>query len=142
MLKTLLASASLSFAFLLLPLGSVSPISTSGSAGLSTAHAIDIGIELGGDDDGPTIGISGGDDDEGGAGDDEGDSAGDDDDDGGDRRISCSRGKRIVENAGFRRVRERDCKGKNFRYTGRRKGDNFEIRVSSRNGRIVSVSKR
>jgi hypothetical protein len=135
MLKTLLASASLSFAFLLLPLGSVSPISTIGAAGLSSAHAIEIGIDLGGDDDGPTIGIGGDDDDDG-------PDAGDDDDDDGDRGISCQRGKRIVENAGFRNVRARDCNGKNYRYTGRRKGDNFEIRVNSRNGRIVSVRRR
>ncbi len=136
MLKTMLASASLSLALLFLPLGSIGPITTLGSAGLSPAHAIDIGVEVGGgdDDDEGGIGITlGGGDDEDGA---------DDDDDGDRRGISCNRGKRIVENAGFRRVRARDCKGKNFRYTGRKKGDDFEIRVNSRNGRIVSVRRR
>ena len=134
MLKTLLASASLSLALLFLPLGSFGPITTLGSAGLSPAHAIDIGVEIGGgddDEDGGGVSIELGGDDE--------DDADDDDDDGDRRGISCQRGKRIVENAGFRRVRIRDCKGRNFRYTGRKKGDNFEIRVNSRNGRIVSV---
>jgi hypothetical protein len=136
MLKTLLASASLSLALLFLPLGSIGPITPLGSAGLSTAHAIDIGVEIGGDEDEGGVGIElgGGDDDDDGAGADD-----DDDDDGGNRGISCRRGKRIVENAGFRRVQVRDCKGRNFRYTGRKRGDTFEIRVNSRNGRIVSV---
>ena len=135
MIKTLLASASLSLAFLLMPMGSFGPVTTSGTAGLSQALAIDIGIELGGDDDdGPTIGI--------GIGGDEDDDANDDDDD--DRRpkaISCQRGKRIVENAGYRNVRTRDCTGKNYRYQGRRKGGEYVISVS-RFGKILGVRKR
>jgi hypothetical protein len=88
MLKTLLTSASLSLALLFVPLGSVGPLTTSGTAGLSPAHAeygFDVGgIQLGGDDDdGPTIGfgIGGGD---GEDDDDDGDDEAGDDDDGGD----------------------------------------------------------
>jgi hypothetical protein len=141
MMKTLLASASLSLVFLLTPSGAFGPVTTFGTAGLSPAHAIDIGVEVGGDDDddGPTIGIGvdGGDED-----DDDGDSAGgDDDDDDGPKAISCQRGKRVVEDAGFRRVRTRDCTGQNYRYFGRKKGDEFEITVS-RFGRILSVRSR
>jgi hypothetical protein len=141
MMKTLLASASLALAFLLMPSGAFGPVTTFGTAGLSPAHAIDIGVEVGGgddDEDGPTIGIGiGGGDDE-----DDGDSAGgDDDDDDGPKAISCQRGKHVVENAGFRRVRTRDCTGKNYRYYGRKKGDEFEIAVS-RFGRILSVRAR
>jgi hypothetical protein len=144
MLKTLLTSASLSLALLFLPVGSFGPVTTIGAAGLSPAGAIDIGIELGGDeDDGPTIGVGvGGGDDEDEGGDDDGDSAdGDDDDDGGEKAISCQSGKRVVERAGYRSVRVRECTGKNYRYTGRKKGDSFEI-VVSRFGRIVSVRRR
>ena len=86
MLKTLLASASLSLALLFLPLGSFGPITTLGGAGLAPAHAIDIGVEIGGgddDEDGGGVSIELGGDDEDGA---------DDDDDDGDRRgISCQR---------------------------------------------------
>jgi hypothetical protein len=80
MLKTLLASTSLSLVLLCIPMGSVGPFSTSGAAGLAPAHA-EFGISLGlggGDDDegGPTLGfgLSGGDDE---------DDAGGDDDEGG-----------------------------------------------------------
>jgi hypothetical protein len=58
---------------------------------------------------------------------------------GGKGRISCYRGKRIVENAGFRRVQTRSCGGRNFRYTARRRGDSFVVVVDSRRGRIVDV---
>jgi hypothetical protein len=79
MLKTLLASTSLALALLFVPLGSSGPLSTTGAAGLSPAHAefgVEFGLGGGDDDDGPSIGfgIGGGDDDD----DDEGD---DDDDD-------------------------------------------------------------
>jgi hypothetical protein len=147
MIKTLLASAGLSCAFILLPLGTAGPISIIGTAGLSSAKAIEIGVDVGGDDEeGGGITIGGGDDDDEGEGGGisigiggDGDDA---DDDEGDSRISCSRGRRAVEKAGFRNVRERNCKGDTYRYTGSKKGDNFEVRVSSRNGRIVSVRKR
>jgi hypothetical protein len=47
MLKTLLASSILSLVLLFAPLGAISPISGSGTAGLSPAHA-EFGIGLGG----------------------------------------------------------------------------------------------
>jgi hypothetical protein len=55
------------------------------------------------------------------------------------KQISCRRGADIVEDAGFRRVRPRNCDGRNYRYTGRRHGDNFLIVVDSRRARIVDV---
>jgi hypothetical protein len=58
---------------------------------------------------------------------------------GGQKRISCHRGRRIVENAGFRRVATRSCSGRNYRYTGRRRGDGYLIVVDSRRARIVDV---
>jgi hypothetical protein len=77
MSKTLLASTSLALALLFVPFGSSGPISTTGAAGLSPAHAefgVEFGLGGGDDDDGPSIGFSigGGDDD---------DDEGDDDDD-------------------------------------------------------------
>jgi hypothetical protein len=56
-------------------------------------------------------------------------------------KISCRRGERIVERAGFRRVRARDCSGRRYIYTGRRHGDQFRIRVDSRRARIVDVDR-
>lgn len=58
---------------------------------------------------------------------------------GGKNRISCGRGRRIVEDAGFRNVRPRNCDGRNYRYLGRRHGDTFVIVLDSRRGRIVDV---
>jgi hypothetical protein len=55
------------------------------------------------------------------------------------KEISCRRGQELVEDAGFRRVRARNCDGRNYRYTGRRRGDNFLIVVDSRRARIVDV---
>lgn len=115
MLKTLLATASLSLAMLVMPV-SYGPLKPVGSAGISPALA-DIDVEIGiGDDD---------------------DDRFDDDDDRG--RISCHRGRRIVENAGFRRVRPRDCGGRIYRYIARRHGDTFIVGVHSWRARIVFV---
>jgi hypothetical protein len=58
---------------------------------------------------------------------------------GGKHRISCGRGRDIVEDYGFWRVRPRDCSGRNYRYLGRRHGDTFMITLDSRRGRIVDV---
>jgi hypothetical protein len=84
MLKTLLLSSSLALALLLMPLGSMGPLATTGAAGLSPAHAefgVEFGLGAGDDDEGPTVGfgIGGGDDDD--EDDDEGGYGGDDDDD-------------------------------------------------------------
>ena len=54
-------------------------------------------------------------------------------------RISCRRGTTIVRNAGFDRVRVRDCAGDVYSYSGRRNGATFLIGVNSSGGRITSV---
>ena len=56
-------------------------------------------------------------------------------------KISCRRGERIVERAGFRRVSPRDCSGRRYVYSGRRNGDRFLIKVDSRRARIVDVDR-
>ena len=56
-------------------------------------------------------------------------------------KISCRRGERIVERAGFRRVQPRDCRGRRYVYTGRKGGDRFVIRVDSRRARIVDIDR-
>jgi hypothetical protein len=59
---------------------------------------------------------------------------------GGKDRISCGRGRRIVEDRGFRDVRPRNCGGRNYSYFGRRGGGRaFIITLDSRRGRIVDV---
>jgi hypothetical protein len=58
---------------------------------------------------------------------------------GGRGRISCGRGRNIVEDHGFRNVRPHNCDGRNYRYIGRRHGDTFIITLDSRRGRIVDV---
>jgi len=83
--KTLLASASLSLALLFSPLGSLGPITILGSAGRSPAHA----IEIGGDEDEGGVGILVA----------------------AMTMMARVRGKRVVENAGFRRVQVRIAKG-------------------------------
>jgi hypothetical protein len=63
-------------------------------------------------------------------------------DDGYDRspaRISCNRGAAAVRNAGFDRVRARDCNGDTYSYSGRKNGATFLIGVNSSGGRITSV---
>jgi len=58
------------------------------------------------------------------------------------RRISCQRAKRIVRNHGYHRVRARDCRGKQYSFTGRKRGRNYVIKMRSRTGRIYSVRRR
>jgi hypothetical protein len=53
--------------------------------------------------------------------------------------ISCDEGRWTVREAGFRKVRVRECDGRTFTYIGKRHGERFEIRVSRRHGNIVSV---
>jgi hypothetical protein len=58
----------------------------------------------------------------------------------GGNRISCGRGRRIVEDHGFWNVRTRDCSGREYRYIGRRdRGRTYIIILDSRRGRIVDV---
>jgi hypothetical protein len=47
MLKTLLAASSLSLALMVLPVSSIGPFSTSGAAGLTSAHAVDVDVDGG-----------------------------------------------------------------------------------------------
>ena len=58
---------------------------------------------------------------------------------GGKYRISCRRGAEIVEDHGFRRVRARNCSGRNYEYFGRRRGDGYLIKLDARSGRIWGV---
>ena len=53
--------------------------------------------------------------------------------------ISCDDGSQAVRNIGFRKVRPVDCSGRSYTYKARRKGNPFIVKVSSRNGRILSV---
>jgi hypothetical protein len=54
-------------------------------------------------------------------------------------RISCDDGSQAVRDVGFRKVRPIDCSGRNYTYKARRHGNPFVVRVSSRNGRVISV---
>lgn len=53
--------------------------------------------------------------------------------------ISCGEGAGIVASRGFRNVQVRECNGRVFRYTAFRRGEPFEVRVSSRTGEITLV---
>jgi hypothetical protein len=54
-------------------------------------------------------------------------------------RISCPRGRRIVERSGFYRVVPRDCGGRNYTYSAFRKGRPWIVRLNSFNGRIIAT---
>jgi hypothetical protein len=56
------------------------------------------------------------------------------------RRISCNTGRRIVDNSGFNRVRAVDCDLPGYRYTARRNGQKYMVRVNGR-GVITGVSR-
>jgi len=58
------------------------------------------------------------------------------------RRISCKRAKRIVRNHGYHRVRARDCRGKTYSFSGRKRGRTYIIKLRSRTGRIFKVFRR
>jgi hypothetical protein len=53
--------------------------------------------------------------------------------------ISCGQGLRIVAER-FNRVRVVECRGRAYTYLGRRHGDDFQILLSSRSGRIIDVN--
>lgn len=53
-------------------------------------------------------------------------------------RVSCREGAEIVSER-FSRVRIVECGGSVYTYLGRRYGDTFEIRLSSRTGRILGA---
>ena len=54
-------------------------------------------------------------------------------------RISCGRAHNIVETHGFNRVSNRDCSGKYYAFTGRKKGHRYLVSVNSYTGRIVGT---
>lgn len=58
---------------------------------------------------------------------------------GGKKRLSCGRGRRLVEDYGFHRVQPRNCNGRYYKYIGRKRGDTFIITLDSKRGRIVDV---
>ena len=53
------------------------------------------------------------------------------------RRISCARGAELIREHGFRNVRRIDCRGRYFVYRAERRGNRFEIALSSRDGQVV-----
>jgi opacity protein-like surface antigen len=54
--------------------------------------------------------------------------------------ISCSAGRRIVDRSGFNRVKAVDCELPGYRYTARKRGQKYMVRVNGR-GVITSVSR-
>jgi len=55
-------------------------------------------------------------------------------------RISCNRGRKIVQNNGFWDVRARKCGGRYYQYFGRRnKGRTFIITVDAKRAYITDV---
>jgi hypothetical protein len=53
--------------------------------------------------------------------------------------ISCDDGSQAVRDIGFRKVRAIDCSGRRYTYQARRHGSTFIVKVSSRNGQVLSV---
>jgi hypothetical protein len=53
--------------------------------------------------------------------------------------VTCREGRRIVRERGFSDVRPIDCNGRSLVFSARERGQPVEIRISARNGRIVSV---
>ena len=54
------------------------------------------------------------------------------------RRISCNHAIRLLRNRGYRRIKATDCRGKVYGFTARRNGKRYRLRVSARNGTILS----
>jgi len=54
--------------------------------------------------------------------------------------VSCGEAKWQVKSAHFRNVRTLDCSGRTYMFTGWKHGDQYRIRVSRRDGDIISVS--
>jgi hypothetical protein len=55
------------------------------------------------------------------------------------RFISCSRGIRIVRNAGYRNVRVIECNGPRYTYRATRSGRVFTLSLNARTGRFVRL---
>lgn len=56
------------------------------------------------------------------------------------RNISCTTGARLVTRR-FNQVIIRDCAGSTYRYSARRNGKKYMVRVSRYTGRIVSIDR-
>ena len=54
-------------------------------------------------------------------------------------QISCSEGRQVVRQSGFRRVQPVRCSGEIYRYRAIRRGQIWTVRVDSWSGRIVSA---
>ncbi len=63
----------------------------------------------------------------------------DDEEDDEDDQISCSEGRQIVRNRGFRQVRPVKCVGSIFKYRALKRGTSWSVRVDSYSGRIVNA---
>lgn len=56
-------------------------------------------------------------------------------------RYSCSQARRLVREAGYRRVRATDCRGRIYGFAASRGGVRYALRVNARRGTIVSVTR-
>ena len=56
-----------------------------------------------------------------------------------DDQISCSEGRQIVRDRGFRQVRPVKCNGSIYKYRALKRGGSGSVRVDSYSGRIVSA---
>ena len=56
-----------------------------------------------------------------------------------DDQISCSEGRQVVRQAGFRRVQPLRCSGDIYRYRAIRRGKIWTVRLDSWSGRIISA---
>jgi hypothetical protein len=63
----------------------------------------------------------------------------DDEEDDEDDQISCSEGRQIVRDRGFRQVRPVKCFGSIYKYRALKRGTPWSVRVDSYAGRIVSI---
>ena len=51
-------------------------------------------------------------------------------------RLSCGEAAQMVREAGYSKVRARQCDGRVYMFRGRHNGDSYKIYVNSRNGRM------
>jgi ribosomal protein L34 len=56
-------------------------------------------------------------------------------------KIGCGTAKDILQGNGYRNIVARDCQGTSYSFKARKKGHNYIVRMSARNGRIVGVSR-
>ena len=56
-------------------------------------------------------------------------------------KISCARGRSIVDWNGFDRVRTVECDGLTYTYNAKRHGQTYQVLVNSRRGTITRVSR-